>query len=260
MKIGVCLKQVPATDSPIKVKDAASGVDLAAVKMVINPYDEFALEEALKLKDAGVATQVIVYTVGPADADARLKDAVARGADTLVRIEDASLAGADSLGLARALAAAAKADGCGLVLCGKQAVDSDNAQVPAMIAELLGWAQATECDKLEVSAGGFKAWVAAGGGARDVLQGSLPAVISTDKGINSPRSPNIKGVMASKKAPVAVKDLAALGLSAGDVAAKVALKGWGAPPPRPAGRMLQGSAAQVAKELVTLLRTEAKVI
>ncbi len=260
MKIGVCLKQVPATDSPLKVKDAVTGVDLAGVKMQINPYDEFALEEALKLKDAKVATTVIVYTVGSADADARLKDAVARGADELVRIEDAGLADADSLGLARALAAAAKADGVGLLLCGKQAIDSDNAQVPAMIAELLGWAQATECDKLELSGSSFKAWVAAGGGARDVLSGALPAVVSTDKGINSPRSPSIKGVMASKKAKVDVRDLAALGLSAAAVAPKVQLSAWGAPAPRPQGRILQGSAAQVAKELVGLLRSEAKVI
>lgn len=258
MKIGVCLKQVPATDSPLKVKDAVTGVDLAGVKMQINPYDEFALEEALKLKDAKVATSVTVYTVGGADADARLKDAVARGADTVVRID--GLADADSLGLARALAAAAKADGVGLLLCGKQAIDSDNAQVPAMIAELLGWAQATECDKLELSGGAFKAWVAAGGGARDVLAGSLPAVVSTDKGINSPRSPSIRGVMASKKAKIDVRDLGALGLSAGDVAAKVSLSAWGAPAPRPAGRILQGSAAAVAKELVGLLRSEAKVI
>jgi electron transfer flavoprotein beta subunit len=261
VKIGVCIKQGPAPEVPaLKIKDAVSGVDLTGVKLQINVYDEYALEEALRLKDAKIATEVIVYTLGPADAEARLKDAIARGADKAVRVEDPGLEGADSLGVAKALAAALKADGVSLVLAGKRATDTDNSQVPAMIAEILGWPQALEAEKFEVAASGFKAWVPAGGGARYVLAGALPAVISLDKGANELRTAGLKGVMAAKKAKVDVKNLAALGLSAAAVSPMVKLSDWGPPPARPQARVLSGSNADMAKELVRLLRNEAKVI
>jgi electron transfer flavoprotein beta subunit len=129
-----------------------------------------------------------------------------------------------------------------------------------MIAEILGWPQALEAEKFEVAASGFKAWVPAGGGARYVLAGALPAVISLDKGANELRTAGLKGVMAAKKAKVDVKNLAALGLSAAAVSPMVKLSDWGPPPARPQARVLSGSNADMAKELVRLLRNEAKVI
>ncbi len=263
MKIGVCLKQVPASDSRIKIAGPSAGVDSSDLKMEINPYDEFALEEALKLKDENVAKSVVVFTVGDADAEQRMRDALARGADEAVRLDDAAFAGSDSLGIARILAAAAKKEGVDLLFAGKQAIDHDNSQVPAMVAELLGWAQVTVVDKLEVSGGSFKAWRQSGGGARDVVAGALPAVISADKGLNTPRYAKLRGIMMAKKKKIPVWGAGDLGLSAGDVGAagaKVALSNWGEPPARPPGRKLSGDAQSMVKELVRLLRDEAKVL
>lgn len=258
MKIGVCLKQVPASDSKIKVNADQNGVELSDVKWETNPYDEFALEAGLQLLDAKQASDVIVFTVGGADAEARLKDALARGATSAIRIDDPGLAGADSLGIAKALAAAAKAEGCDVVLAGKQAIDDDNAQVPAMIAEILGWPQVLVVDQLELTDSSFKAWRDAGSGSRDVVEGSLPVVISTDKGLNEPRYAKLRGIMKAKRKTVPVKSLGDLGVAA--PTAHVQLTAWGEPPARPAGRILDGDPASAAAELVRLLREEAKVL
>lgn len=262
MKIGVFLKQVPASDTRVRIDNPSAGISTADVKWEINAYDEFALEEALKLRDAGTATEVIVFTLGPADAEQRIRDALARGADRAVRLEDASFAGSDSLGVARILAAAAKSEGVELILAGKQAIDDDNGQVPAMVAELLGWAQALVVDKLEISGGRFKAWRVSSGGVRDVLEGPLPAVISATKGLNEPRYASLKGIMAAKKKGLTVVGAGALGLSGavGASAAAVTTTNYGLPPERAKGRILTGDNATVVKELVRLLREEAKVI
>lgn len=263
MKIGVCLKQVPDTDTRIRVNAAANGIVTDDVKWIINPYDEFALEEAIRLKQAGKGTEVVIFALADASAEQRIRDGLARGADRAVRLDDPAFAGSDSLGKARILAAAVQAEGIGLVLCGRQAVDSDQGAVPAMLAELLGWAQASWVDKLTIDGGGFTANRAAGGGAREVVKGSLPAVVTCDKGLNEPRYASLPGIMAAKKKPIVVKNAAALGLDAGSVGAAAALvveDAMGLPPARPAGRMLTGEPAAVAAELVRLLREEAKVI
>lgn len=258
MKIGVCLKQVPATDTRIRVNADGTGILTDDVKWEINPYDEYALEEAVKLKEAGKATEVIVFTLGDASSEARIRDALARDADRAVRIDDPALAGADALGKARALAAAIAAEGCELVLCGRQAVDTDQGAVPAMTAELLGWRQASFVEKLTIDGGAFTAQRAAGGGAREVVSGALPAVVTCDKGLNTPRFSSLKGIMAAKKKAIAVKKLADLGVSLdGNV---VSERNMGLPPARPAGRILEGDAQTVVRELVRLLREEAKVI
>lgn len=259
MKIGVCLKQVPATDTRIRIDGSGTGIVLADVKWEINPYDEFALEEALRLRDAGVGSEVIVLSVGGADADQRLRDALARGANRAVRLDDPSFANLDSLGIARVLAAAAKKEGVELLLCGKQAADDDNAQVPPMVAELLGWPQALVVDKLEIGGGRFKAWRVASGGVRDVIEGPLPAVISCTKGLNEPRYASLKGIMDAKRKPLTTANAAALGL--GDLGGPVVrTTSWALPADRPKGRMLSGDNASVVRELVRLLREEAKVI
>ena len=257
MKIAVLLKQVPATDSRVKIASPSAGVDTSEVKWELNPYDEYALEAGLRLKDEGKATEVITFTFGGKATEAKIRDGLARGADRAVRLDDPAFEGADSLGIARALAAAVLAEGCTLVLGGKQAVDTDNSQVPAMVAELLGWSQATDITQLEVS-DGVKAWSNGGGGSRLILQMALPAVLTCDKGLNEPRYASLKGIMMAKKKAIAVKSAADLGISAGGVV--VSYDGWSLPPDRPAGRILQGDSATRAKELVRLLREEAKVI
>lgn len=263
MKIGVLLKQVPATDSRIKIADASTGIDTADIKWELNPYDEFGLEEALRLKDAGVGSEVVIISLGGADSEARIRDGLARGADSAVRLDDAAFAGSDSLGQARILAAAVKAVGAQFVLTGKTAVDVDHGDVALMVAELLGWAHVGVVDKLEVSGSGFKAWRASSGGARDVVEGGMPALITCDKGLNEPRYASLKGIMMAKKKKVDVMGAAALGLDAGSVgagAAVVSEGNWSLPPARPPGRMLSGDDASRVKELVTLLRDEAKVL
>ena len=144
MKIGVCIKRVPATDTRIKINDPSVGVDLSDVTWKVNPYDEFAIEQALLFREAGVADDVVLLTVGGPEADSQVREGLARGkrgqdASKAVRMDDASFTGSDALGIARILAAAIQKEGIGLVLTGKQAVDGDSAQVPSMLAELLGW-------------------------------------------------------------------------------------------------------------------------
>ena len=263
MKIGVCLKQVPATDTRIRINGEATAILTDDVKFEMNPYDEYALEEGLRIKQAGKATEVITFTLGGADSDARIRDGLARGADRAVRIDDPGLAGSDALGVARALAAALKAEGCELVLAGRQAIDGDSSAVPAMIAEFLGAAQVSWVDKLTIEGASFTAQRAAGGGVREVVTGNLPAVVTCDKGLNEPRYATLPGIMKAKAKPIAVKNLAVLGVDPGSVgsgAAKVTFSAMGPPPARPAGRILTGDAASAVAELVSLLHNEAKVI
>lgn len=251
MKVGVCLKQVPATDTRIKIAGPDAGVDTSDVKWELNPYDEFALEAALQLADDKVAEEVVILTVGDSGAEAKIREGLARGAKRAVRVE---LSGAtDSLAVARALADVVKSEGLDLVLAGKQAIDTDNSQVPAMLAELLGWGQVTDVDKLELSGTEVKAWRAAGGGNRDVVATSLPAVISTDKGLNEPRYASLRGIMKAKRKKIDV-------VSADGGSPLVSYSAWGEPPARPPGRILDGDTQSVVKELVTLLREEAKVL
>ena len=267
MKIGVCIKRVPATDTRIKISDPSSGVDLSDVTWKVNPYDEFAIEQALQYREAGVASEVVLLTVDGAAADAQIREGLARGkrgkdAGKAIRLDDPSFEGSDALGIARILAAAAKKEGLGLILMGKQAVDGDSALVPAMLAELLGWPQVLEVDQIEVSGDTIKAWRPAGGGKREIVEVSAPAVISCDKGLNAVRYPTLPGIMMAKKKPIEVLGAAELGISdgVGSAGAVVSESNWSLPPARPAGRVLEGDTTAVVKELVQLLREEAKVI
>jgi electron transfer flavoprotein beta subunit len=263
VKIGVLLKQVPATDTRIRVNPTGTAILTDDVKWEINPYDEFALEEGIRQKQAGKGTEVVIFTLGDAASEARIRDGLARGADRAVRLDDAAFAGSDALGKARILAAAIQQEGIGLVIAGRQAVDTDAGAVPGAIAELLGWRQASAVDKLAIDGESFTAHRAAGSGTREVVTGRLPAVITADKGLNEPRYATLPGIMAAKKKPIAVKNAGALGIDASTVGAAAAVvveEAMGLPPARPAGRMLTGDPASVAAELVRLLREEAKVI
>jgi len=258
VKIGVLLKQVPATDTRIKINAGADGIESGGVKWEINPYDEHALEEALKLKDAKKAKEVVIISVGGKGNDQRIRDGLARGADRGVWVNDPALEGADSLTVARVLAAAAKAEGVELLLAGKQAVDGDNSQVPAMVAELLGWPGLLVISALEIDGGAFKATRDVGGGLRQVAQGQLPALMSADKALNTPRYASLPGIMKARRKPIAKKTAGDYGVQV--AASMVSDSSWGLPPERPAGRVLQGEPADVVAELVNLLRTEAKVL
>jgi electron transfer flavoprotein beta subunit len=267
MKIGVCIKRVPATDTRIKISDPSTGVDLSDVTWKVNPYDEFAMEQALLFREAGAASELILLTVDGPAADPQLREGLARGkrgqdAGKAIRMDDPSFEGSDALGVARILAAAVQKEGLGLVLMGKQAVDGDSAQVPAMLAELLGWPQVLEVEKIELTGETIKAWRPAGGGKREIVEVPLPAVISCDKALNKVRYPTLPGIMMAKKKPIEVLGASDLGLSVavGSAGALVSESSWSLPPARPEGRILEGDIPVVVKELVRLLREEAKVI
>ena len=260
MKIAVCVEQVPDTETRVKVAPSGSAISEPDVQTwIVSPYDEFAIEEALRIKEAK-GGEVVLVTVGPERAQAALRTGLAMGADSAVHVKDAALDGADTLATARALAAAIRTLGAvDLVLCGQQGVGGDHSQIPGLLAELLDLPQVTVAVKSEVGDG--QATIEREiEGARETWATSLPAVVSAQKGLNEPRYAALKGIMAAKKKPVQVLDAAALGLDAGALAPKVKVTRLELPPPRPPVRMIQGDPPAQAKELVRVLHEDAKVI
>jgi electron transfer flavoprotein beta subunit len=260
MKIVVCVKQVPDTETRVRIApsaDAISEPDVA--NWIVSPYDEFAVEEALRIKEAK-GGEVVLVTAGPDRAQASLRTGLAMGADSAVHVKDAALDAACPLGTARALAAALRTLApFDLVLCGQQGVGGDNSQVPGMLAELLDLPQVTVAVKIELGDG--KATIEREiEGGRETWQTPLPAVVSAQKGLNEPRYASLKGIMAAKKKPIQVLDLTGLGLDTASVAPKVRVTAMDLPPARPAVRMIEGDPETQAKELIRLLHEEAKVI
>lgn len=199
MDIVVCIKRVPATDTAIKIAADGKSIDPTGVTFELNAYDEFALEQALRIKEQLGAGSVTVVTIGPKDSKKQLDDALARGADKAVLLTTTEWMN-DGAQTAAALAAWIKTVPCNLVLCGRQAVDSDNNQLPANLAGRLGFACVTEVSKLSLESGTFTAERDIEG-AREVVTCKAPAVISCQKGLNEPRYANLKGIMAAKKKP-----------------------------------------------------------
>ncbi|HEX5054310.1 MAG TPA: electron transfer flavoprotein subunit beta/FixA family protein [Planctomycetota bacterium] len=249
MDIVVCIKRVPATDAAIKIAADGKSIDPAGVQFELNAYDEFALEQALRIKDQLGAGSVTVVTIGPKEAQKELRDALARGADKAVLLTTDQWV-YDGASTAAALAAWIKTTPCQLVLCGRQAVDSDNNQLPANLAGRLGFACVTEAGKLTLDNGTFTAERDIEG-AREVVSARTPAVISCQKGLNEPRYANLKGIMAAKKKPFE-ESPAQLGAPAVEIVS-LAL-----PPARAAGRIV-GEGAAAVPALIAALR-EAKLL
>ena len=256
MKIWVCIKQVPDTETKIKLNAGATGIDSAGVKWVVNPYDEFAIEEAVKLREAGKATQVFVVTVGPkARASEALRTALAMGADEAVVIDANEQM--DFATTAKVLAAAIKQEGdYGMVFCGKLAIDDNSSSVPQMLAENLGIPHATVISKLTLEGTSAIAERETEGGSREIIQVQLPAVIAANKGLNLPRYASLPGIMKAKKKTI--KELSAEALGA--TANLIEYTGFKLPAEKPAVKMLAGAAGEQAAQLAKLLREEAKVI
>lgn len=261
MKIVIGIKHVPDTETKIKVGSDGKTIDPAGVKWIVSPYDEFAIEEALKLKEAAGDGEVVVVCAGPSDATSTLRQGLAMGADRAVLIEDDRFTTADGVTRARALAAVAKAESPDLVLLGKQGVGTDETQTCPMLAEFLDLPHVSAVHKLDLADGGFTASREVEG-AVEVHEGKLPAVLSIDKGINEPRYASLKGIMQAKKKPVDTKSAADVGLDDGDFGgeARVVWEALELPPPRSDGKKLDGEPAEQAKELVRILREVEKVI
>lgn len=256
MNIIACVKQVPDTETLIKVKPDGSGIVEDGIKWVMNPYDEFGVEEALKLKEK-LGGDVTIVSVGPARAMETIRTALAMGAEKGIHIDDPSLNGADAYTTAQALAAVIKGLPHDIIFCGQRAIDGDVGQVGSILAELLGLPVVTLVTKLEINGTAVKAQKAIEG-ATVTIETSLPCVITAQKGLNEPRYASLPGIMKAKKKPVDVKNAAAIGVTA---AVKARVAKTVPPPARPPGKILQGDdPALKAQELVKLLREEAKVI
>lgn len=250
MKIAVCIKRVPDTETRIRIAGDGASIDEAGVKFIINPYDEFAVEEALQRRDKAGGGEVVVIALGPDAAQETIRSVLAMGADRGVLLK-AERIPADALAVAKALAAELKDGGYDLVLFGKMAVDDSNHSVGPMVAELLDLPCVTAISKLELEGGKGMAEREIEGGV-EVVEFALPAVLTAEKGLNSPRYPALKGIMAAKRKPIEIKP-AALG------EVRVTVTSLSLPPDRKAGRIV-GEGPDAVPELVRLLRTEAKVL
>ncbi|MCA8952369.1 MAG: electron transfer flavoprotein subunit beta/FixA family protein [Planctomycetes bacterium] len=250
MDIVVCVKRVPASDTAIKIAADGKSIDTSGIQYELNPYDEFALEQALRIKEQLGQGSVTVVTLGSKDAQKELRDALARGADKAVLLATDQWIH-DGASTAEALAAWIASQPCNLVLCGRQAIDSDNNQLAPNLATRLGFACVTEVNKLELADGRFTAERDIEG-AREVVSCGTPAVISCQKGLNEPRYPNLKGIMAAKKKPL--EEVAATVPEAAMEIVALAL-----PPARSSGKIV-GEGAAAVPALIEALRTEAKVL
>lgn len=245
----VCIKRVPDSETRVRVSADGTGIDPSGVKFVMNPYDEFALEEALRQKEAAGEGTVTLLTVGTDEARETLRSGLAMGADEAILLRTATAT--DGLGIAKALAEEIGGRQYDLVLFGKQAIDHDGMQVPLMTAELLEIPCATVAVGLEIAAGRALVTREIEGG-HELVECVLPTAISAQKGLNEPRYASLKGIMAAKKKPLEEKDI--------EVAApKTEVVALEEPPARPAARIV-GQGTDAVGELVRLLREEARVL
>jgi len=253
MKVLVPVKRVVDYNVKVRVKGDGTGVDIANVKMSMNPFDEIAVEEAVRLKEAGVATEVVVVSAGVTGCQETLRTALAIGADRAILVEtDVEL---QPLAVAKLLKAVAEKEAPGLVICGKQAIDDDANQTGQMLAALMGWAQATFASKVVIAAEGtsMRATVTREiDGGLETLEIKLPAVVTTDLRLNEPRYATLPNIMKAKKKPLETTTPAALGV---DVTPRLKQLAVAEPAKRQAGVKV----ADVA-ELVAKLKNEAKVL
>jgi electron transfer flavoprotein beta subunit len=259
LKSLVCLKQVPDTETQIKVNPEGTGIVTEGIKYIINPYDEFSVEEALRLKEKFKEGEVVILAIGPDRATESIRTALAMGADRGIHVNDPALNAADPFAVAQALAAAAKDVQYDVIFCGHRAIDDDFCEVGAMLAEFLGLPQVTLVTKVEVAADKKSAVLERDiEGGKETVEVPLPCVVTSQKGLNEPRYASLPGIMKAKKKPIDVKNAAALGVT---VEAKLQSKEYAMPPERKAGKKIEGlEPPDAAKQVVQALRSEAKVI
>ncbi len=249
IKIIVPVKRVVDYNVKIRVKSDGSGVDLNGVKMSMNPFDEISVEEALRLKEAGKAEEVVVVSVGPAKAEETLRTALAMGADRAVLVETDDAV--EPLAVAKILKGVAEAEQPGLIIVGKQAIDDDSNQTGQMLSALLGWPQATFASKVEIGNGSAEVTREVDGGLQTIAV-KLPAVVTTDLRLNEPRYASLPNIMKAKKKPLDKKSPADFGV---DTAPRLKVLKTEEPSGRKAGVKVKSVA-----ELVEKLKTEAGVL
>lgn len=249
MKTAICIKRVPDTEARIRISDDGGSIDESGMKFIVSPYDEFAVEAALRLKEAVGEGETVSVSLGNASVGEQLRSTLAMGVDGAVRLDgEGSM---DGLAVARALAAELKEQSPDLVLFGMKATDDDQQQVGPMVAELMGLPCVTAVAELEREGEVLVCHREAEGGT-EVVEVDLPAVVTITKGPHEPRYPSLKGIMAAKKKPLEEKPA-----QGGE--ARVRIRSYSEPPERPEGRIV-GEGADAVPELVRLLRDEAKAL
>ena len=255
----VCIAQVPDTETRIKIGGDGRHIDETGIKYIVSPYDEYALEEAIRLKEKQ-GGDVTVLAFGPDRVQTALRESLARGATKALHVKGES-GDADSLGIAKVLAAAIKSVPHDLVLFGKQGVGTDNSLVGPMVAELLGYPQVNVVTHLEVADGKITAHREIEG-AEEIIEAATPAVITAQKGMNEPRYASLKGIMAAKKIAIDSKSISDLGLADSDIVnQRVTVVSLELPPEKSGGRKIDGAdPAAAAKEIVRYMKEEAKAL
>jgi len=259
LKILVMVKQVPDTATQVKISADPKAIETTGITWIVSPYDEFAVEEALRIKEKRAQGEVVAVSLGPDRAKEALRSCLAMGADRAIHLLDTAWTGADTLTTARALAALLKQEAPGLAIFGRQAIDDDMGAVAAQTAELLGWPCASWImeEAVDAEAKSVRVGRQVEGGL-EVFDIPLPAVLSAQKGLNEPRYPTLKGIMGAKKKEI--KDLKAADLGIAAEPPQLSIVKLEALPPRPPGRVLQGEVKDSVHELVRSLREDAKAI
>lgn len=262
MNIIVIIKQVPDTETQIKITHDGINIVEEGVKFVVNPYDEFAVEEAVRIKEK-LGGEVTVISLGPNRVKEALRTCLAIGGDKAIQIWDESFISLDPMATAKILAAQISKMQYDLILCGKQAVDDDMAYTGPALAANLGVPFVSVITKLSFSPDAKTAVINREiEGGTEVIEAVLPAVFSAQKGLNEPRYASLQGMMKAKKKEIETVGASALGFTSEQINSFVKTKivSLAPPPPRPTGRIIQGSPQEAVQTLVKLLREEAKVI
>ncbi|WP_458095068.1 electron transfer flavoprotein subunit beta/FixA family protein [Roseomonas sp. WA12] len=249
MKLLVPVKRVVDYNVKVRVKPDGTGVETANVKMSMNPFDEIAVEEAVRLKEKGVATEIIAVSIGPAQAQEQIRTALAMGADRGILVEAEGTV--EPIAVAKLLKALVEKEGPQLVIMGKQAIDDDMNATGQMLAALLGWGQGTFANKVEIADGAATVIREVDGG-QETVKLTLPAIVTTDLRLNEPRYASLPNIMKARKKPIETVKPGDLGV---DTAPRLKVLKVEEPPKRQAGVKVASAA-----ELVSKLRNEAKVI
>lgn len=249
MKVLVPVKRVVDYNVKIRVKPDGSGVELANVKMSMNPFDEIAIEEALRLREAGIATEVIAVSVGPAKSEETIRTALAMGADRGVLVEADGIV--EPLAVAKSLKSVAESEGVELVIAGKQAIDDDAGQTGQMLSALLGWSQATFASEIKINGNTAEVTREVDGGMQ-TINVKMPLVATTDLRLNEPRYASLPNIMKAKKKPIDKKTVADLGI---DITPRLEVVTTEEPEARKAGVIVSS-----VEELVDKLKNEAGVL
>jgi electron transfer flavoprotein beta subunit len=261
MKSLVLVKHVPDSNSVFRLNATGTWVDETNLSFTVNDFDRYALEALLKLKDTGKVEEVVALTVGPADAGAALRTCLATGADRAIHVKDEALASSDPFVVARAIHAAIASEGFSLILGGLQADDDNYTQVGGLVAGLLDWPFASAAVGLSLlDAGTLRVDRELENNEVQVVDLTLPAVVTVQTGMNTPRYASLKGIMAAKKKPVATLALSDLGLDPKDVEPKLRTVSLAPPPKGKGAEILTGSPDEVARALVSRIREKTGVL